>query len=128
MYSATDTVAMAEGTNEATEHDRFMDLAVMKIGNSPVEYTIPSFPVISVRLWEVRLQWEGNGDDTDRQCFDGFIRDCDLLQSARLPAIARIPFGHEHACFVEVRVGRTKLQSTTCTSMCVCYWCELSCT
>ena len=36
---------MAEGTNEATEHDRFMDLAVMKIGNSPVEYTIPSFPV-----------------------------------------------------------------------------------
>ena len=24
-YTATDTVAMAERTNEATEHDRFMD-------------------------------------------------------------------------------------------------------
>ena len=74
----------------------YTHLSVLSIG-SVVEYTIPSFYVISVLLREVKLQCE---DET--VTIDGFIRSCDLLTSVTLPAIARIPRGSEGACFVKV--------------------------
>ncbi len=58
------------------------------------QYTIPSFPVFTVTLREVKLQWED--DNGDVHLFDGFMRECELLNHP-LPAIARIPHSYRHA-------------------------------
>ena len=48
------------------------------------EYTIPSFPVITVQLRKVRYQ-AYNDDGGTTAVLDGFIRDDPVLQSKKLP-------------------------------------------
>ena len=64
-------------------------LTVLSMGNT-IHYTIPSFPVYSAELVEVKEQWE-----------DAFARTCDLLDH-QLPAIAEIPFSYDNAFIIEV--------------------------
>ncbi len=69
------------------------DMTVLQKGRS-FQYTIPSFPVLTVTLREVKLQWED--DNGDLHLFDGFMREYELLNHP-LPAIARIPHSYKHA-------------------------------
>ncbi len=79
-------------------HAQCHDMTVLQKGTA-FEYTIPSFPVLTVKLREVKLQWED--DCGDVHLFDGFMRECGLLNHP-LPAIARIPQGYKHAFFAKV--------------------------
>ena len=76
----------------------FSDLMVLQKGRSLL-YTVPSFPVFTAMLREVKLQWED--DDGDGHVFDGVMRECGLLNHS-LPAVARVPFGYKNAFLVEV--------------------------
>ena len=60
----------------------FSDLTVLQKGRSLL-YTVPSFPVFTAMLREVKLQWED--DDGDGHAFDGLMRECGLLDHS-LPA------------------------------------------
>ncbi len=71
----------------------YNDMTVLQKGRS-FQYMIPSFPVFTVTLREVKLQWED--DNGDLHLFDGFMRECELLNHP-LPAIARIPHSYRHA-------------------------------
>ena len=51
-------------------------LTVLSMGNT-IHYTIPSFPVYSAELLEVKVQWED--EDGSLLVFDAFARNCDLL-------------------------------------------------
>ena len=64
-----------------------------------IHYTIPSFPVYSTELVEVKVQWEDK--DGSLLVFDAFARNCDLLDH-QLPAIAEIPFSYDNAFIIEV--------------------------
>ena len=86
----------AEGNKDNTD---YTDVTIFSVG-AAFDYIIPSFHVLSVRLVEVKLQWE----DLDTEIFDGFIRECDHLRNVELPAIARLLHGCRSACFVEVRI------------------------
>ena len=74
-------------------------LTVLSMGNT-IHYTIPSFPVYSAELVEVKVQWED--EDGSLLVFDAFARNCDLLDH-QLPAIAEIPFSYDNAFIIEVR-------------------------
>ena len=74
-------------------------LTVLSMGNM-IHYTIPSFPVYSAELVEVKVQWED--EDGSILMFDAFARNCDLLDH-QLPAIAEIPFNYDNAFIIEVR-------------------------
>ena len=56
-------------------------------------YTVPSFPVVSAMLREVRLCFEG---PDGREVFDGYMRECSLL-SRDFPAVAQISSGYSNA-------------------------------
>lgn len=91
---------MAEGDrNEHPAPIQFTELAVLQKGKS-LPYTVPSFPVFTAMLREVKLQIED--DEGDVQVFDAFMRECELLDEP-LPAIARVPDGYKNAFLVEVR-------------------------
>jgi len=87
----------------------YATISVLELGNI-VEYTIPSFHVLTVTLREAELQCE----EGETVTFDGFIRSCDLLTSVTLPAIARVPCGSMGACFVEVHRTTLALQFRAC--------------
>ncbi len=82
----------------------YNDMTVLQKGRS-FQYTIPSFPVFTVMLREVKLQWED--DNGDLHLFDGFMREYELLNHP-LPAITRIPHGYKHAFLAEVCQIRTR--------------------
>ena len=63
------------------------------------DYTIPSFPIYSSELVEVKVQWEDK--DGSLLMFDAFARNCDLLNH-QLPAIAEIPFSYDNPFIIEV--------------------------
>lgn len=75
----------------------FSMLTVLKKGRS-ISYIVPSFPVVTVLLCEVTMQWE------DEEVFDGFMRECELLEHP-LPAIARVINGFKNAFYVEVIIS-----------------------
>ena len=54
-------------------------------------YTVPSFPVITAMLREVKFSF-GACEDSDYVSFDGYMRECSLVNHP-LPAVARIISG-----------------------------------
>lgn len=76
------------------------DFTVLQMGRC-IQYTIPSFPVLTVAIREVSLQWED--ENCEVHLFDGFMRESELLTKHRLPAVAQVPVGHKHAFFAKVR-------------------------
>ena len=79
---------MAEGS---------VELSVLEVGRV-IDYAIPSFHVLSVRLREAKFQLE---EASKTLTFEGFMRACDLT-SVPMPAIALVPKGCKGACFVKV--------------------------
>ena len=93
---------MAESLEEISptysiETPEFCLITVLEKGKS-FPYTIPSFPVFTVMLREAKLQWE---EDGTVEYFDGFIRECGLLEHP-LPAVAKVYYGYKNAFPVEV--------------------------
>ena len=74
-------------------------LTVLSKGDT-INYIVPSFPVYSTELVEVKVQWED--EDGSLLVFDAFTRKCDLLDH-QLPAIAKILFIYDNAFIIEVR-------------------------
>ena len=74
-------------------------VSILKKGKC-LQYTIPSFPVFTVSLREVTMQWEDLDGSIDN--FDGFMRECELLLDHELPALARLDHGYENAFPIEV--------------------------
>lgn len=72
---------MASG--EGRSHD-YLDLLVLEKGES-YTYTVPSFPVITAMLCEVKFSF-GAREDGDYVSFDGYMRECSLVNH-RLPAV-----------------------------------------
>lgn len=66
-----------------------------------VEYTVPSFPVISVKLRSVKWQCCAYGF-CDTTIYDGFIRDCSTLHDRVYPTGIVAKKSNENAFFVEV--------------------------
>ena len=64
-------------------------------------YTVPSFPVVTTMLREVKLSF---GGPDGREVFDGYMRECDLLNHD-LPAIAQIESGYSHAFIIKVAIN-----------------------
>lgn len=78
-----------------------LDILVIEKGEK-YPYTIPSFPVVTAMLREVRFSF---GDPED-EVFDGYMRECDLLNHD-LPAVARINHGYSNAFVVQVNKTTT---------------------
>ena len=74
-------------------------LTVLSKGDT-IHYIVPSFPVYSAELVEIKVQWED--EDRSLLVFDAFTRKCDLLNH-QLPAIAKILFSYDNAFIIEVR-------------------------
>lgn len=94
----------------------FADLTMITIlakGNT-VDYVVPSFPVFSTRLTEVKLQWENC--EGELEVFDGFAHDCEALNHT-LPAALKIPYGFQHAFIIEVCQ-----YANVCVCVCVHNW------
>ena len=80
-----------------------LDILVIEKGEKyPYTCTIPSFPVVTAMLREVRFSF---GDPED-EVFDGYMRECDLLNH-NLPAVARINHGYSNAFVVQVNKTTT---------------------
>ena len=75
------------------------EVLILEKGNKHC-YTVPSFPVMTAMLREVKLCF--NGPD-GREVFDGYARECDLL-NRDLPSIAQIESGYSHAFIIKVHL------------------------
>ena len=89
---------VARGDLPDSEELQAQEVAVFQKRES-VQYTIPSFPALTVLLQEVKLQWINNLDEVIS--FDRYMRKCSLLNQP-LPALALIPIGYRNAFFVQV--------------------------
>jgi len=59
--------------------------------------------VYKATLGEVKLQWEEYATETIH-VFDGFARECDLLDVHPLPTVAKIMFSYDNAFMIEVLI------------------------
>lgn len=75
-------------------------LATLLQRGDVIDYTVPSFPVFTVKLREIKMQYEEtNGSPV---LMDAFAKECDDLSSHLLPAVARIPYSTSHAFQIDV--------------------------
>ena len=65
-----------------------------------IYYIVPSFPIYSTVLVEIKVQWED--EDGSLLVFDTFARKCDLLDH-QLPMIAKILFSYDNAFIIGMR-------------------------
>ena len=80
---------------DSSEYTRITVLAAGGL----IHYVIPSFPVFSAMLREVKFQWE---DEYGKiHVFNGFARHCNLLDH-QLPAVAKVPYSYDNAFIIEV--------------------------
>ena len=87
---------VASETNNA--EDSCAIVTVLSKGNL-IDYVIPSFPVYCAKLVEVKIQYQNeNGHLT---ISDAFAKDCEEMNHS-LPAFAKINYGYENACVIEV--------------------------
>ena len=97
------------GQGDAEYHDL---VVIYKVGPKQ-EYTVPSFPALTVSIREVLYQFM---DKEDQTIYSGFVRDCSLLARA-FPCIIKVCCGYSNSCFVKVDefglpgiyIGRKKL-------------------
>lgn len=75
-----------------------LTITVLAKGNT-IDYVVPSFPVFSAKLTEVKLQWENCKGEME--VFDGFVRDCEAL-NYRLPATLEILYSFQHRLSFQV--------------------------
>lgn len=68
-------------------------VTIMKLGDK-VEYTIPSFPVYTAVLREIKYQFVD--ESAAQHTFDGYIRDCPSLDRT-YPGLLKLCFGYTNA-------------------------------
>lgn len=71
-------------------------VSILKLGRK-VHYTVPSFPVFSANLMEIKFQLVDDGDTT---IFDGYIQDCPGLTRS-YPALLKLCKGYTNAFLIE---------------------------
>ena len=81
----TSNPAMASGEDHLVSPQDYMDLLILGKGEK-YPYTIPSFPVVTAMLREVKVSF-GAREDDDYVSFYGYMRECSLLDHP-LPAVA----------------------------------------
>ena len=89
-----------EDTRNVSDEE-YVEVTVLSTGGI-LEYIIPSFPIYKATLQEVKLQWE-EADGTIH-VFDGFAKECELLDKRTTPAMARIMFNYDSAFIIEVGI------------------------
>ena len=92
-----------EYTRDMSDED-YVEVTVLSTG-AILEYIVPSFPVYKATLREVKLRWE-EADGTVH-VFDGFAKECELLDERTTPAMAKIMFNYDSAFIIEVRMYLT---------------------
>lgn len=81
----------------ATDHELDHELiTILKLGDR-VHYTVPSFPVFSVQLVEMKFQFT---DELSTTFFDGYIRDTPGL-ARTYPALIKVCCGYSNAFSIE---------------------------
>ena len=73
------------GEDRLVSPQDYMDLLILGKGEK-YPYTIPSFPVVTAMLREVKVSF-GAREDDDYVSFYGYMRECSLLDHP-LPAVA----------------------------------------
>ena len=76
---------------EDSNADSFLIVSV----GTPLDYRIPSFPVVVVKLRHMRFEVEGENDDVVK--YDGFIKDSDSLD-CKVPGVVVVT----ESCYVDV--------------------------
>ena len=76
-------MASGEDGTERSASPHHLDLLVTEKGEK-FQYTVPSFPVVTAMLREVKFSF----GDAEDEVFDGYMRECDLLKHD-LPAVAQ---------------------------------------
>lgn len=76
--------------------DHFL-VVVLKLGKK-IQYTVPSFPVFSATLFEIKYQLVNDARVTT---FDGYIRACPEILTRSYPALLKLCHGHTNAFTVE---------------------------
>ena len=85
-------------TNMEVDSSEYTRITILAAGGL-IHCVIPSFPVFSGMLREVKFQWE---DEYGKiHVFDGFARHCNLLDD-QLPAVAKVPYSYDNAFMIKV--------------------------
>ena len=89
---------MAELEEEDTRSD-LAELTILEVASSPISYIIPSFPVFTVQLRQMKWQYiEASGDV---YVCDGFVRHCPALDGT-VPLTVLVEKGYSCMFFIEV--------------------------
>ena len=75
----------------------YVECTVIAVGGL-IRYVVLSFPVYSVMLREVKLQWMD--EDGEIYVFNGFAHHCQLFDH-KLPAVAKVPICHNNTFLIE---------------------------
>ena len=89
---------MAYRVDAPENNEEANTLVVLEKGMS-ISHTVLSFPVFTVKLRRVQLQWVNA--EGEHQTFHTFMRECGLLNHSLL-AVASVMCGYKNAFFVKV--------------------------
>ena len=82
----------ADHEAEDSNADSFL---IVSVAGTPLNYRIPSFPVVVVKLRHMCFEVEGENDDVVK--YDGFIKDSDSLD-CKVPGVVLVT----ESCYVDV--------------------------
>ena len=80
------------------DEDNGVIITVLSKGNI-IDYIIPSFSVLCVRLVEIKIQY--HDEHGNLIISDAFAKDCKEMNHP-LPAFAKLNYNYENACLIEV--------------------------
>lgn len=78
----------------SASQDSYFQVVILELG-SKIKYTVPSFPVFSACLREIKFQFL---DET--KIYDGYIKDCPSLDRS-YPGLLRLCFGYTNAFSID---------------------------
>ena len=87
--------SVCEDCSERLDDHTF--ITILNVGASSIRYTVPSFPVFSANLREVKFQ---GLDDRDCRYYDGYIRDTPNLKRS-FPALLKLCSGYTNAFVID---------------------------
>ncbi len=85
--------------DEDEDEELEVHIPILFVGTTGFPYKIPSFPAFTVNLRHMKYQFtDENGDN---EVYDGFIRNCPILDVTSTPYLVTVEKGCENAFFIE---------------------------
>ena len=92
---------MAYNTSSVWRRQRNLRVMVFSAG-AVIEYTVPSFPVFTVEIREMKYQFVVDDEQESNDIYDGYLNtDGSMSMSLPSPALAKVCWGYKYGFFID---------------------------